>query len=110
MSASYREHVTEMEATDPAFRAARENLRPVYEFRKALIGARLAAGLTQRELAAKLGTTQSAVARLESGERLPTVDTLYHLAVALSVDVAITAREPLTIRRQERPPVAATGV
>jgi len=38
--------------------------------------ARLTAGLTQTELAARLGTTQSAVARLEAPHANPTVETL----------------------------------
>ena len=38
--------------------------------------ARHAAGLTQAQLAAKLGTTQSAVARLEADESNPSIATL----------------------------------
>ena len=94
----YREHVDEMEANDPEFRAARQELRPQYEFRRALIGSRLAAGLTQRQLAEKMGTTQSAIARLESGLQTPTLDTLSRLAVALGVDFTISPHEPLTVR------------
>jgi len=95
---SYREHIAEMEANDPAFRRAREELRPQYEFRRALIGSRLAAGLTQRQLAEKMGTTQSAIARLESGMQTPTLDTLCRLAAVLNVDFTITPREALIVR------------
>ncbi|MBV8956736.1 MAG: helix-turn-helix domain-containing protein, partial [Solirubrobacterales bacterium] len=38
--------------------------------------ARIRAGITQRELARRLGTTQSAIARLESANSNPTVATL----------------------------------
>ncbi len=92
------DYIAEKEAEDPAFREARERLRPQFEFRKALIGARLAAGLTQRQLAEKMGTSQAAIARLESGTRLPTIDTLYRLAQILGVDFTITPQEPLTVR------------
>jgi transcriptional regulator with XRE-family HTH domain len=98
---NYREHIAEMEANDPAFHAAREELRPQYEFRRALIGSRLAAGLTQRQLAEKMGTTQSAIARLESGMQVPTLDTLCRLAAVLGVDFTITPSEPLTVRPHE---------
>lgn len=94
----YDDYIAEMEARDPAFREARERLRPQFEFRKALIGARLAAGLTQRQLAEKMGTSQAAIARLESGTSLPTIDTLYRLAQVLCVDFTVTPQEPLIVR------------
>jgi transcriptional regulator with XRE-family HTH domain len=84
-----REYVAEREAREPAFRAARAALRPQYEFRRALIAARLAAGLTQAELAIQLGTTQSAIARLESGSIIPTVETLCRLADVLGMQFEI---------------------
>jgi len=91
-------HFAEMEATDPAFREASERLRPLFEFRKALIGARLAAGLSQKQLAECIGATQPAVARLERGERWPSVETLHRLAKALGVEFVISEREPLAVR------------
>lgn len=98
VEADYDAHVAEMEANDPTFREDCERLRPQHEFRKALISARMAAGLTQRELAELTGATQPAIARLERGERLPTGDTLYRMATALSVDFLITSKELLTVR------------
>ena len=94
----YDDYVHELEAGDAAFRDERERLRPQFEFRKALIGARLAAGLTQRQLAEGMGTSQAAIARLESGTRLPTIDTLYRLAQILGIDFTITPKDPLTVR------------
>ncbi|MGD9618746.1 MAG: helix-turn-helix domain-containing protein [Mycolicibacterium sp.] len=44
--------------------------------------AREVAGLTQAELASKMGTTQSAIAAIESGARTPTVELLERLARA----------------------------
>jgi predicted nucleotidyltransferase len=69
-------------AKGPASDADRESRET---FRQALIAARLAAGLTQSELAAKIATTQSAIARLESGTVTPTVETLGRLAEALDL-------------------------
>ncbi|WP_202390346.1 helix-turn-helix domain-containing protein [Tsuneonella aeria] len=45
-------------------------------------GARARAGLKQAELAERMGTSQSAVARLESGKGRPSVATLEKLAQA----------------------------
>lgn len=56
--------------------------------------AREIAGLTQTELARKMGTTQSAIAAIESGARTPTVELLERLARAcgqrltISIDAA----------------------
>ena len=67
---------------DPAFREAYDALAPEFEIARALIGARTTAGLTQEEVAERMGTTQSVVARLESGRTLPSIKTLYRYAEA----------------------------
>ena len=53
-------------------------------------------GLSQAELAKLVGTTQSAIARLESGGRPPRIDTLLRIANALDADLHIELldREP----------------
>jgi predicted transcriptional regulator len=50
---------------------------------------RLAKGLSQRELAELVGTTQSAIARLERGGRPPRIDTLLNIAEALDCDLTV---------------------
>lgn len=47
-------------------------------------------GLSQRELAERLGTTQSAVARLEAGNVSPSLPTLDKVAEALGVDLIVS--------------------
>lgn len=47
-----------------------------------LIEARKQAGLSQAELAQRMGTTQSAIARLESGKHPPSVRTIARIAAA----------------------------
>ena len=49
-------------------------------------------GLSQAELAALVGTTQSAIARLESGGRPPRIDTLLRIAAALECDLVVELR------------------
>jgi predicted transcriptional regulator len=50
---------------------------------------RLAKGLSQRELAELVGTTQSAIARLERGGRPPRIDTLLRIAEALECELVV---------------------
>jgi transcriptional regulator with XRE-family HTH domain len=98
------DYFAEREARDPEFRAAWDALRPTYEFQRALIEARIAAGLTQRELAVRLGTKQPAIARLESGQHPPRLDTLQQLADALGVSFVVRPHAPLAL---EFPPSAS---
>lgn len=91
------DYVAEREARDPEFRREREASRPKLEFRIALVRARLAAGLTQAELAEAIGTKQSAVARLESGDSNPTLEMMTRLAKALSVSFEITPNATVAV-------------
>ena len=52
---------------------------------------RSGAGLTQTELARRMGTTQSSIARIESGGSLPTLDMLARLAHATGSPLRIAA-------------------
>ena len=58
-----------------------------------LVAARVAAGMTQEEVAARMWTTKSVVSRLESGVRTrPTLTTLERYAVAVGATVEIRVR------------------
>ncbi|MDE0003760.1 MAG: helix-turn-helix transcriptional regulator [Rhodospirillaceae bacterium] len=67
---------------DPEFREEYGRVEDEYALIEALVRARAAANLTQAELARRLGTTQSAVARLEGGRVSPSVATLRRYAEA----------------------------
>ena len=56
----------------------------------ALIKARADAGLTQAELARRMGTTQSAIARLEGGKAHPSTATLAKLAKATGTKLRVS--------------------
>ena len=56
----------------------------------AVIGARIHAGLTQEELAERMGTSQSAIARLESGRSRPSTTTLAKLAAATGTKLRVS--------------------
>lgn len=68
---------------DPAFRKAYEALEPEFAIARQLIAARNRAGLSQAEVARKMGTTQSTIARLESGRGLPAMSSLQRYASAI---------------------------
>jgi ribosome-binding protein aMBF1 (putative translation factor) len=53
---------------------------------------RLALGLSQSDLARLVGTTQSAIARLERGGRPPRIDTLLRMADALDCELLVQLR------------------
>lgn len=81
---------------DPEFRKEYENTRWIDE----LIDLRLERGLTQKELAERAGTSQSAIARLEIGKQEPTLRFLRRVVEALG--------GKLTIRIESAEEVAQT--
>ena len=67
---------------NPRVRAEYDKLAPEFEISAELVKARLRAGLSQAELAVRMGTSQSTIARLESGQTLPSTKTLLRFAKA----------------------------
>ena len=72
------------------YRKAYEALAPEFELARAVIDARVTAGLTQEQLANRMATTQSAIARLESGRSRPSTQTLERLAAATGTRLKIS--------------------
>ena len=67
---------------EPKYKKAYQALEEEFVLASAVVGVRNRVGLTQRELARKMGTTQPVVARLESGRTGPSMRTLERLAKA----------------------------
>ena len=67
-------------------------LQVVYEIKQQLIKLRSEQGLSQDELAKKVGTKQSAISRLESGEYNPSIEFLGKIAAALGKELHIVIR------------------
>lgn len=65
-----------------------------------VLKARAAAGLTQAQLAKKVGTSQSMVARWESGAQVPSVRTLMKIAKSTGYELTVGLREP--VKRPDR--------
>ena len=75
---------------DAGYRKAHKELAAEFALARAVIAARSSAELTQAELARKMKTTQSVIARLESGRTLPSTKTLERLAKATGTRLTIT--------------------
>jgi ribosome-binding protein aMBF1 (putative translation factor) len=85
---TWRELRTERERS-PEYRAAYDRARQAYEIGKKVRELREARGLSQKELAQRMGTTQSVIARLELGGAEPRFETLERVARALDSDLVI---------------------
>lgn len=73
---------------DPAFLREYDALEPEFRLARQLIEARSNAGLSQQELAHRMGTSQSTIARLESGHK-PSIKSLERYAKALGMKLEI---------------------
>ena len=74
---------------DPKFKKAYDALEEEFALASELIGARARAKLSQEEVARRMGTSQSAVARMESGRSLPSTTSLVKYAKAVGHKVQI---------------------
>jgi ribosome-binding protein aMBF1 (putative translation factor) len=69
--------------TDPEVKAEYDRLGPIFAVVGEMIEARQAAGLTQTEIASRMGTSQSVVARLENARHMPTFEMIARYAAAI---------------------------
>jgi transcriptional regulator with XRE-family HTH domain len=74
---------------DKATREAYIALEDEFAIAHQLIAARVKAGLTQAEVATRMGTTQSVIARMESGRALPSLRTLSRYAQAIGYSASV---------------------
>ena len=75
---------------DPEAKAAYDALESEYQLVSELIGKRLERKLSQKQLAEKIGTKQSAICRLESGEGNPSFKFLKRVAEGLGTKLKIS--------------------
>ncbi len=74
---------------NPKVKAEYDKLQPEFAVIQAVIDARVKRGVTQEELANRIGTKQSVISRLESGRANPSLGFLKKLAVALNSNLEI---------------------
>lgn len=75
---------------NPSFMREYDALEEEFALARALIEARANAGLTQEEVAERMGTTQSVVARLEGGRSKPSTTTLAKFAKATGTRLRVS--------------------
>ncbi len=79
---------------NPAYQSAERELGPLEELARLVIAHRIRQGLTQKALAERIGTSEAAISRLESGQHKPTVETLRKVSRALGQKLVVGFEDP----------------
>ena len=83
------QELTEELMQDEAFRAEYEAIQPDMDITRAIMDARIKAGLTQTQLSEASGISQADISRLENGTRNPSLRLLKRLAAAMGSTLRI---------------------
>lgn len=86
---TFEEFKRDIFARRPDVKEAYDALAPKYALIGAMLDARNKRGMTQAEIAHRAGTTQSAIARFESGRTNPTLDFATRLSSAVGAKLTI---------------------
>lgn len=76
---------------DPELKRLYDEMDLEFQLIRAIIRQRINKGVTQSELAKKVGTKQSAIARFEAGNSNPTLDFIQKLSRALNLHISVSA-------------------
>lgn len=76
--------------SEPEAKAGYARARRAFELAEQVRALREDKGMSQAELARRIGSTQPSVARLEAGGVAPTIETLERIAVALGLQLAVS--------------------
>lgn len=88
MSNNFKDYLNQ-QLQDPEFRKEYESLELEYAIKQAIIDARKASGMTQKQLAEKTGISQGDISKLENGSTNPSVKMLQRLAAGMGMQVKI---------------------
>lgn len=97
-----RQYVEEKVKKSPELAAHLEQARAEVRLAVAMARLREQRGMSQRDLARATGIKQPQIARLEKGNHLPTVDTLWRLLSALGGRMELGPKGTLTVRSLSR--------
>jgi len=103
---NFGELVAEEQIADSDFRAEWQRLAPARAFAATLLRYRAEHDLNQRKLGERLGVSQPRVAKLESGEHNPSIETIIaavrQLGIEFALDVAPADRRPALVSARAR--------
>ena len=85
---SYKEY-KEKALSNADVKAEYDALQPEYDLIQAMIDARINQNITQKELSARTGITQSDISRIENGTRNPSLAMLKRIAAGLGMQVKL---------------------
>lgn len=88
MSSNFKDYLNQ-QLQDPEFRREYESLELEYAIKQAIIDARKASGMTQKQLAERTGISQGDISKLENGSANPSVKMLQRLAAGMGMQVRI---------------------
>ena len=75
---------------NPEFKQAYDELQPEMNVIRAMIDARIAQNITQKELSERTGIAQAEISRLENGSRNPSIRLLQRLAEGMDMVLNVT--------------------
>ena len=78
---------------DSEFAKAYEEVQPEMNIIRAIIDARIAKNMTQKELSNKTGINQSEISKLENGTRNPSIKLLQRLAEGMDMVLDVSFKE-----------------
>lgn len=93
-----RQYVREQIEGDAEFAGQLEQARAEVQLAIAVAQLRERRGMSQRDLARETGIKQPQIARLEKGDQLPTLDTLWRLLSALDARMELGPHGRVTVR------------
>lgn len=71
---------------NPEFKKAYDDMGPVYKLIREIVAYRIEQGITQKELAEKIGTKQSSISRFEKAMKMPSISFLSQITNALELE------------------------
>ena len=88
MGKNFRETLNE-QMKDPEFKNEYDALTAEYQLINAILDARKAANITQKQLAEKTGIAQSDISKIENGNANPSLKTIERIASGMGMTVRV---------------------